>query len=310
MNISFVIPVLNGEKYIRQCIESILSESQAADDITVVDNGSTDGTVNIIKSYANVRLLVCPELTVSALRNRGAAESDNPLLAFIDSDCILTKGWRQQVVNVLADESIHSAGSLVDVPDDACWIEKAWFSQKPDRKKFADYINTGNLVVKRKVFNEIKGFDESLISDEDCDFGERLNKAGYRMLEDPAIRVIHLDNPTSLKAFYLREAWHATSVLTLNSSEIFNRPTIMTIIFGLTILISLGCVATSVLIDVNLLWVTLSVLLVPLVTALYRVYQFKKYRYIAELTLLWGIFYLVRLNNMVRHLFSRKAVNA
>lgn len=302
MNISFIIPVLNGEKYIYQCLESILMEMASTDEVIVIDNGSTDQTVEIVEGFNNIRLLILPGLTVSALRNRGSALSRKPLLAFIDADCILCKGWRQQAVSVLRDDSVHATGSLYDIPENAGWIEKAWFSQKITEKSMAKYINSGNLVVRRNVFNELNGFDEALVSDEDCDFGERLNEAGYFMLEDPDIRVIHLGNPKSLRAFYLKEAWHATSVLTIKSSELFNRPTIMSILFGVTVLMSIACIAASVWINVNLLWVVLSVLWIPLITAIYRAHQFKKYRYIPELTLLWGIFYLARIKNMASHL--------
>ena len=149
---------------------------------------------------------------------------------------------------------------------------------------------------------QLNGFDESLVSDEDCDFGERLNGAGHYMLEDPDIRVIHLGNPKSLSAFYLKEAWHATSVLALKSSEIFNRPTMMSILFAISVLVSIVCIAVSIWLSINLYWVVLSVLFVPLVTAIYRAHQFNKYRYIPELTLLWSLFYFARLKNLASHL--------
>ncbi len=311
MNISFVIPVLNGEKYIRQCIDSIVAESEEQDEIVIVDNGSTDDTVGIINTYKNVGLLICPQLTVSALRNQGAKESSKTLLAFIDADCVLGKDWRKRVMSVMSDEAVHAAGSLVDVPGEACWIEKAWFAQKPNEKRQAKYINTANLIVRRSVFEDLGGFNKILISDEDCEFGERLNKAGYGMLEDPEIRVVHLDNPTTLRDFYLREKWHATSALAGQTLKTLDRPTMMSILFGISVLLSFVFIVAAILVDVNLLWFALSVLFVPLITAIYRAYQFKKYRYIPELTILWWIFYLVRIKNMASHLletFARKVI--
>lgn len=304
MEITFIIPVLNGEKYISQCIESIKSEMSSSDEIIVVDNGSTDRTIRIVESFGSIRLLILPGLTVSALRNRGASHSNKSLLAFIDADCVLCEGWRRQVEDIISDESVHATGSLYDIPDDAVWIERAWFSQKITVKAHARYIVSGNLVVKKNVFNDLKGFDEALVSDEDCDFGERLNAAGYYMLEDPEIRVIHLGNPKSLKAFYQKEAWHATSVLAAKSSEIFNRPTIMSILFGITVLVSFVCIAMSVWMNVNMYWAVISILIVPLATAVYRGHQFSNYKYIPGLTLLWGIFYAARVNNMAGHLLS------
>ena len=279
------------------------------DEVIVIDNGSSDNTVSIVKEFKDVKLMILPGLTVSALRNRGAEQSASPFLAFIDADCILCAGWRLHVSQAFEDEGVHAAGSLYDIPENAGWIEKAWFSQKITLKSRAKYINSGNLVVRKKYFDLVKGFDEVLASDEDCDFGERFNAAGYCMLEDPAIRVIHLGNPKSLKAFYLKEAWHATSVLETKSSDMFNRPTVMSILFGLTVLISIVCVAVSFWLDINLIWVAFSVLFIPLLTATYRAFQFKKYRYIPELTILWGIFYLARINNMAGYLFLSLSKN-
>ena len=74
-------------------------------------------------------------------------------------------------------------------------------------------------MVRRNIFEALNGFDETLESDEDCEFGGRMNKAGYLMMEDPGIRAVHLGNPKSLKAFYRKEKWHATSVLSSKTSN-------------------------------------------------------------------------------------------
>lgn len=310
MNISFVIPVLNGEKYIGQCIDSIMREAEELDHIIVVDNGSTDETVNIVNAYGNVRLLILPGLTVSALRNRGVNETDNQLVAFIDADCILAEGWRKNVLDVLLDESIHATGSLVDIPDKATWIERVWFSQKPDERRFASYINSGNLIVRKEIFNYVGGFDERLKSDEDCEFGERLNMLGYKMFEDPAIQVIHMDNPTSLKDFYIREKWHATSVLATQSLITLDRPTIMSILFGISLIFSLIFFVAGLSIKTEMLWFSLSVLFIPLITSIYRAHKFKIYRYMPGLMLLWSLFYLARLSNMGDYLLLKKTSNS
>lgn len=300
MNISFVIPAYNAEKYIRVCLDSILSEKGSNDEIIVVDNGSEDATVKIAKSYNDVKLLVIPEVTVATLRNSGVESSRNELLAFIDADCVLCEGWRQRVINILVDKSVDATGSLYDIPEDACWIERAWFSQRTMEKGPAKFINSGNLVVKRKAFIDIGGFDDKLVSDEDCELGDRFNKAGYTMMEDPSIRVIHLGNPKTLKAFYKKELWHTTSALESQSLKTIDRPTIMSIIFGIMIMAALICLAVLPHIKVTITWCLILVLAVPFITSIYRGYQFKNYRYIPELTLLWGLAYIARLVNIGR----------
>jgi glycosyltransferase involved in cell wall biosynthesis len=299
MDISFIIPVLNGEQYIRRCLDSILAERLADDEVIVVDNGSTDGTVEIVRSYSGVQLEILPGLTVAALRNRGAEMASGSLLAFIDADVILCAGWREAVIEAFSEEGVHAAGSLYDLPEDAGWIEKAWFSQKIAGKRRARYINSGNLVVKSDIFKHVHGFDEMLVSDEDCEFGERFKSHGYYMLEDPAIRSIHLGNPKTLAAFYKKEKWHATSVLAKRSSALLNRPTVMSMMFGIALLLLVAGSVVAWMDGLVYLWLALPVLLIPLSTAAYRAYQFGNFRYIPELSALWVIFFLARLANML-----------
>jgi glycosyltransferase involved in cell wall biosynthesis len=305
MNVSFIIPVLNGEQYIRRCLDSILKEASDQDEIIVVDNGSTDATVSIAQGYGIITVRIYPGATVSALRNCGAELAGNELLAFIDSDCIVCPGWRAEVIRVLQDISIDATGALCEVPEDAGWMEKAWFSQKPDETRKAKYMNTANLIVRKDVFHSVGGFDESLVTDEDCEFGERLNRDGHYMLEDPAIRVIHLGNPPTLGAFYLREKWHATSVLELGAAALQNLPTLISIFFAITLVLGLIAVLAAIFANLNYLWLLLLIPVIPLLTAVYRANQFNKYRYLPALTLLWGVFYLARVHNMVLFLAGR-----
>jgi len=166
-------------------------------------------------------------------------------------------------------------------------------------------MNTANLIVRKDVFTKVGGFDESLITDEDCEFGERLNKSGYNMLEDPAIRVIHLGNPTTLRAFYVREKWHATSVLESGPAVLNNLPTLMSIFFAATLVIGFFSTLAAVFLNPNCLWLLLLIPVIPLFTAAYRAHQFNKYRYVPALTLLWAVFYLARIHNMVLFLAGR-----
>ena len=109
---SFVIPVLNGERFIEGCLKSIIAEMTAEDEITVVDNGSTDRTLEIVRSFAQVRLLEHPHMTISTLRNWGAATSTREYLAFIDADCLVCDGWRAAAVRILSNPKVSATGSI------------------------------------------------------------------------------------------------------------------------------------------------------------------------------------------------------
>ena len=85
--ISFVIPVLNGERDISRCLLSIRNQDFSAEEyeVLVVDNGSTDRTQDIVRNLG-FDIQVIPGVSVASLRNRGAVEARGDFLAFVDAD--------------------------------------------------------------------------------------------------------------------------------------------------------------------------------------------------------------------------------
>lgn len=93
---SIVIPVYNGEKYISECIESIINADWGGQviEIIVVNDGSKDNTLDILNKYADfVKIISTPNNGVSAARNVGIENATGEFLTFVDSDDILIKGW-------------------------------------------------------------------------------------------------------------------------------------------------------------------------------------------------------------------------
>ena len=88
MNVSSIIPTFNRSKVLARAIESALSQLRPSDELIVVDDGSTDGTPDLLRSYTDSRLryIQQPNGGAGAARNRGAAEARGELLAFLDSD--------------------------------------------------------------------------------------------------------------------------------------------------------------------------------------------------------------------------------
>ena len=85
-SISVIIPVYNGERYIAEAVGSVLSQDFSPLEIIVVDDGSTDQTAELLRSYANVRYVCQSRLGASAARNNGVRCSSGGWLAFLDAD--------------------------------------------------------------------------------------------------------------------------------------------------------------------------------------------------------------------------------
>ena len=85
--LSIIIPAYNAAKYIRSTIDCALAQSLSENEVIVVDDGSTDDTIDILESYGDeIRVIRQENRGVSAARNRGIGEARGQWLAFLDAD--------------------------------------------------------------------------------------------------------------------------------------------------------------------------------------------------------------------------------
>lgn len=88
--VSVIVPVFNGEKHLRQCIESILSQSLRRIEVICIDDGSADASLTILEEYAaadgRLRVISQPNLHAGVARNRGIEEARGKYLVFWDCD--------------------------------------------------------------------------------------------------------------------------------------------------------------------------------------------------------------------------------
>lgn len=97
ISFSIIVPVYNKAKYLRSCIESILSQSYQEFEIIAINDGSTDDSLQILNSYADSRLKVIdiPNGGVSRARNIGINSARKDYVTFVDGDDILERDYLQ-----------------------------------------------------------------------------------------------------------------------------------------------------------------------------------------------------------------------
>ena len=224
--LSIIIPAKNEEKFIGDCLNSLvdsLSVWGGSYEIFLVDNGSTDTTINIA-GIRGCKILEAPEATISRLRNIGGEHAKGDILVFLDADCLVAPQWAALCLQKFDNQHIAIVGTrAVSHPENATWVEKSWsmlMVSSTAREGFVDWIGTSNLFIRKDVFLAVSGFDESLRTAEDVNICYRVAEKGYLIFQDKSVDTIHLRESKTLTELYRREYWRGKNSLT---SFIINR---------------------------------------------------------------------------------------
>lgn len=178
--VSVVIPAYNAERYLGEAIEGVLAQTYAPVETIVVDDGSSDDTAALARSYDGVTVIAQENSGPSAARNRGFAASRGEFVAFHDSDDAMTP-----------DKLAVQVGHLLDNPRAGCvlaeqallvepgaelpfWVEgskvETVMPPRPLELKDEPLVHPMTMVLRRTAFEQVGGFDESMRAAEDFDW--------------------------------------------------------------------------------------------------------------------------------------------
>lgn len=175
--VSVIIPTYNRAAFLSEAMASVLQQTMGDFELLVVDDGSTDGTRDVVMSFNDprVRYLFQRNLGVSSARNWGVASSHAPLVAFLDSDDV----WQPTKLEV-------QAGYMRGHPEIAiCQTEEIWVRDgkrvNPCDKHAKQsgwifracvplcIVSPSAVMLRREAFANLGGFDETLPACEDYD---------------------------------------------------------------------------------------------------------------------------------------------
>lgn len=191
--VSVIIPVYNGEAFLSETLESVLSQDYPAIEVIVIDDGSSDGSAAILKGFATqLTLIKQPNKGVAASRNTGMAAANGRYLAFIDQDDLwLPEKTRLQVQLLEAHPEIDYVLSRQHFFLQQGTQRPSWF--KPDllRGDHTGYV-PGAFLGRKAVFEKVGGFDTHYRSGGD-------DMAWFFKAKDMQIPMMHMPEPLLLK---------------------------------------------------------------------------------------------------------------
>lgn len=216
--VTIVIPNYNGINFIRECLNSVLRQTEAPDcEILVVDNGSSDGSMEVVRDeYPGVRLIALKENTgFCHAVNVGIEESNSPYVLLLNNDTKVRDGFVKHLYRAIESNprvfSVSAKMLMWDKPelmDDAgdryCVLGWAYGRGKG---KAADGYNKpcevfsacgGAAIYRKSVFEQLGVFDENHFAYlEDLDVGYRARIYGYKNYYEPLAEVIHYGSASS-----------------------------------------------------------------------------------------------------------------
>jgi glycosyltransferase involved in cell wall biosynthesis len=183
MNISVIIPVYNRPILVKRAIDSVLNQIRPANEIIVVNDGSTDETSDSLLVYKNKMMIVHQKNAgVSAARNHGIKIANGEWIAFLDSD----DEWLPDKLKN-AERYIKENPHIDIFQSNEIWIRngKRVNPKRKHKKQAGDIfkaslelclVSPSAVLLKRKLLNEVGFFDESLTVCEDYDLWLRISK--------------------------------------------------------------------------------------------------------------------------------------
>ena len=187
MKLSVVIPAYNEEKYIGACLDELITTAgNDIYEIIVVDNASTDRTSAIAKSYKGVKVVKETKKGLTRARQAGLMAAKGELIAYIDADTHVKKGWFHRVIKEFEKNPrlvcLSAPYNLYDVSKWKRMLVWSWWNilAYPTYRLLMQYMVLGaSFVAKRSVLLKIGGFDESVaFYGEDTNIARRLHKIG------------------------------------------------------------------------------------------------------------------------------------
>ena len=241
--VSVVIPAYNEEKNIQECIESVYSSNYPKNkiEVIVVDDGSTDGTLKIVKKFKGIKLLKQNHFGKVEALNFGAKNSSNEFILTVDADTILDKDCVMELLKPFAERNTGATTGNNNVrnkkPIIGTFQNIEYHFSNLIRNSFSTVFNngiwfSGSLACYRKSALKKAGRFKKDTLAEDQDIALELRKAGYKNV-NASTAFGYTIVPSNLKELYKQRArwWIGTLQAIVKNKSLFSRKASGSILF-------------------------------------------------------------------------------
>jgi GT2 family glycosyltransferase len=201
LSLSIIVPVYNNPGDLRECLSTLAAQFTPDMEIIVVDDASTDETASVAAGMGARVIRLAKNSGPAAARNHGARQARGEILFFVDADVLLAPRTVDRILSIFAERPDVAAvfGSYDDTPRAPGVVSRY-------RNLLHHYVHqhgqadastfwAGCGAIRRDAFRDVGGFDDERFprpSIEDIELGQRLRRAGHRILLDKTIQGTHL----------------------------------------------------------------------------------------------------------------------
>jgi glycosyltransferase involved in cell wall biosynthesis len=165
VTISAIMAVRNSVESVAAALDSITAQTRRVDELVIVDGRSTDGTLDVVASYATARVIAQPDDGLAAARNLALASTSGSVVAFLDADDRWEPDKTAVQLALLTDSVAVVAGMMRRVRDGGV-------------TEVVPALTPGGLLIRRRVFDAVGCFDQRYRIASDTDWLIRVREAG------------------------------------------------------------------------------------------------------------------------------------
>jgi len=203
MKTSFITTVYNEERNIEKFLNSIIKQSKKPNEIIVVDGGSSDKTIDIIKKIKKktkipFKLIIKPGANIAKGRNIAVKETKYNLIFVSDAGCIINKDWIKETLKYFPKAEVVAGNYKAIAKNNFEFFQGILTVNKVDR---ITRMSSRNLAFKKECWKKVKGYPEEYLTGEDTRFNLKMKKRGCKFKINPRKDVAWEMRPT-FKLFF------------------------------------------------------------------------------------------------------------